>query len=554
MPEWKDETGALFATSISCMGLIDREVSNQRFKECPCLHIPIKSPSIPELQKTVTTLVQYVSQNKLAEAIELLRQQGAYGEAEQANEDASTSSWNFWSRKKVGVEASLYDRDAELRARLQALKAYLRSLNRYVETFDVQLPELPVAANQPWFVFNGPVYMFLQNANATSGFFCRLVFPSMSKEGQPILSFDNLAKAHRWVERLINSILYTNGTNCNVQCANTPVSYSPLSFKLPKCWRYRYIMPCGWTNYSAGKGAKVENYSVYQLNMNHPKIKPLVDKARIRDIVYSILPSDWEMYAGARYMLISENRKYFMMLMRDRLGVFENRVNENLIALSKGEAKATKGLYKHGFKFEGVATKVIIEAGFLVVYGRSATSEDDNDILLRVQITNGGVQPIALYLHDDGRLSVFDGDNKDVTDKGALDSMDRNEEEMMLSEYDPKIDYQQRILRLLQWLRARNLIQTILMPGDDKVLNTLLIDYPDLAPDAAFDPHIDYEERMIKLVAHLRSQFPGVSVPSDTTLQMKLSISYNNDAPQAPFDPQANYEERTSKLAAYLQS
>lgn len=570
VPEWKDGTG-VFARSISCMGLIDRELEANRFQECPCLHIPILKNTVQELKDTIITVVRLVSQDKLSELMSIIQ---LYSEDSgtalpSLNLGLSTSlakfSWDtLLNRNKTAQEAAMYNRDADLRARLQALRTYLqRRGTSIIEPFDVGLPSLPVATGTSWFTMNGPVYMFLQNR--PNGILCRIIFPSMSKQGKPILNYDNLGKAHRWVERIINSILYTKDVNCNTACAKTPVTFSGVKKGFPKCYRYKYFMPCGSLNTSKKrkKDAKLEYYSVYQLNTSHPAVATFFRTSRIRDTIYSILPSDWEMYVGTRYMLMSENKQYFMMLMKDRLGVFFNQKKEDLVKLNRGEAKTTKGIYKYGIRFKGVATKMILESGVLTVYGDDPSNEDQEDILFRLELAvEGAPQPMALYLHDDGRLSLFDGDNKNALNMETLDKhLDKREEEMTVTrDYDPNIDYRERIERLLQWMRARGLIQTIIMPGaegNDALLQKLRIDYADLAPDAPFDPMINYRERVMHLFGFLRARYPNLALPSDTTMQVKLRtpVMYQDEAQNTtPYDPKIELAQRTYTLQAQLKN
>lgn len=560
VPEWKDGK-TVFAKSISCMGMIDRELEANRFQECPCLAIPIIKNTVQELKDTIVTIVRLVSQNKLAElmsTIPMYTEEGpALGGINGLGLSLTDFSWDKLMGKDMKVEAPLYNRDADFRARLQSLRTYLRARGtNVIEPFDVGLPTLPVPENTSWFTMNGPVYMFMQNKN--NGLLCRIIFPSMSKQGQPILNYDNLGKAHRWVERIINSILYTSGVNCNTPCTKTPVTYSSVKFAFPKCYRYKYFMPCGSKN-TAKKikpGSKLEYYSVYQLNLSHPSIAPYFSTSRIRDTIYSVLPSDWEMYVGTRYMLMSENKKYFMLLMKDRLGIFYNQKNEDLVKLNRGEAKQTKGVYKYGIKFKGVATKMLLESGVLTIYGVDPSNEDQDDILFRVELaSNGATQPMALYLHDDGRLSLFDGDNKNALNATTFEAvLDKREEVMSITrDYDPNVDYQQRIQRLLQWIVARKLVETIIMPNAENIgelMQKLSISYSDLSPGAPFDPTVNYQERIMHLFGYLRSQYPNMALPSDTTLQTKFksaSVTYENELQnQTPYDPNV---ERNARLA-----
>lgn len=524
-----------------------------RFDQCPSLHIPVTGNTIAKLQETIRMVIQYVSENKLSELMDKLRASNSLFIPENVDAaaiEASSSS----SKRKKGKKENYFDVNAEFRARLLALIQYLKNRNLY-EAFDVQFPSLPVPAETPWFKLNGPVVLFLQNRGATM--LCRIIFPSMTKEGQPIMSYDNLAKSHRWTDRLMSSILYTVGSLCNTPCLGTPVAYSRVKRRKGKCIKDKYFMPCGYMNFDWKKSFRIENYTVWQVNTNHASIKSYFNKSTIKDMVYSILPSDWEMYVGARYMLISENKKYFMLLMRDRLGVFHNHKNENLLALNRAEAKQTRGLYKYGIRFKGTATKAIIEAGVLTIYGDDGKG-DENAMLFRLQLAKGGVQPTSLFLHDDGSLSLFDADNKNVLDLSALDAiLDRQEQELTLRDYDPNMDYRERILRLLQWLKARNLISSIIMPGDEtssEILKKLQIEYEDLTPDALFNPLINYQERVTTLINQLRVQYPDISLPSESTVNMKFNVTYETEAEaEIPYDPLVDLGQRTKLLEAQLQ-
>lgn len=539
VPIWNDSSGKLFATSVACMGLNLREIEADRFEKCPCLQIHLLKPSTNAIIKDFVTILDYLSQNKYGELMEYLRQNNSLFRRQ--GESSEGDDMFSWFSKKPLEPKSTYDKDAEFRARLQALIRYLKNMNRY-EPFEANLPELPIPEGVSWFQLNGPVYMFMRNWGFAIS--CRIIFPSMSKDGQPLFNYDNLGKAHRWVERLMGSGSYLGGTRCNQACVSTPETLTKYRYGFPRCKRNRIFMPCGYINSKFKKKEKIDNYSVYSVNLENPTIRKYFQNSRIKTILYNILPSEWDMYVGPRYMLISENRKYYLILMPNLLGVFSN--------VSWGK-RGMSGRYMYGIRFKGFPTKVSIESGVLTIYGIDPTSDND-DILFRLELNKGGQMPMALFLHDNGKLSLFDGNNVNVLNFDKLNALlDRTEEEMILQGYDPNLDYRERIIRLLHWLKARNLISSMILPNDDRVLKALKIEYEDLRPDSEFNPAVNYEERVYTLINMLRVTYPNMPLPSMSTLQSKFTrpqIAYEDEGSLPPYDPTKANQDRISQLRA----
>lgn len=536
---WVDSSGRLFANVVSCMGLNAREIEARRFEQCPCLqfHLLMRSPQA--IIQELIIILQYLSQNKLAELMELLRQRKSLFVNTQRPEDAD-SMFSWFSKKPLKTQDA-YDKDAEFRARLRALIQYLRSINRY-EPFDSSLPELPVPEGVSWFQLNAPIYIFMRNWGW--GISARIMFPSMSKDGMPLLNYDNLGKAHRWVERMMGSGSYVGGSKCEMACTTTPEIFTKYRFAFPRCKRNRIFMPCGHINTKPKKDEKLDSYVAYHVNLSHPSIAPFFSKSRIKSLLYNILPSEWEMYPGPRYALVSENRKYQLILMPTLLGVFKD--------VSWGK-RGMSGRYMYGIRFKGISTKVSIESGVLTIYGVDPSSDND-DILFRLELNQGGQMPMALYLHDNGKLSLFDGNNVNVLNFDKFNALlDRSEEEMILQGYDPDLDYRERIIRLLHWLKARNLISSMILPNDDRVLKALKIEYEDLRPDSEFNPAVNYEERVYALINMLRVTYPNMPLPSMSTLQSKFTrpqIAYEDEGSLPPYDPTKANQDRVSQLRA----
>ncbi len=548
--EWKGNGGALFAKWIACMGLMQREIDENRFAECPCLLLTVQQRSPANLLETMVHIIQQVSQNKLAELRAYLASKGLTGEATSAQNDSS------FFKKNAGATVSSYDKNAEFRARLRALKRWLQE-NRGQEHFDIGLRALPLVgdAANGWFEMNGPIYIFMQNWE--KDIVARIVFPSLTKEGAPFLNYDNLAKSHRWIDRLINSVLYTSGANCNASCNNGPISYTRYKYNWRKarCMRKKFYMPCG----NAARPKKVKgdtklwNSAVYEVNLNYPAIASYFRNARIKQPVYSILPSDWDMYAGPRYILMSENRKWFMMLQGNTFGVYENKKNQDLVAFSRGQVKKFGGVYKYGIKFKGTGIRVALETGVLTIYGipASGRSADDNEILWSMELAKEGVQPMALYLQDNGKLSLFDGDNKNVLDAPALDAvLDRKEKEVVFGAYDAGDEYKKRLMQLLDWLRVRGLIQEYI-PATVAQYVSQNLEFDELAPDAPFDASVDYRRRLLALFELLHKTFPNMILPSVEEVNAVLSATLPDtevSVGRVHYDSDKVLAERIAKL------
>lgn len=552
--EWKDNKGALFAHWIACMGLIQREIDDDRFTECPCLLINVQQRGPADLLTTMIYIIQQVGQNKLTELRAFLASKGLG-----VKDDTVTRSSDDKGKTTIASATTAgYDKNAEFRARLRALKRWLqRNRGHSYEGFDIGLKPLPVE-NEGWFEMNGPIYIFMQNWG--NDIVARVVFPSMTKEGAPFLNYDNLAKSHRWIERLINSSLYTNGAACDAPCNNSIITHSDYKYNWRKarCMRKKFYMPCGNAQRSkkVDGNTKLWNSAVYEVNVAYPAIASILNKARIKQPVYSILPSDWDMYAGARYILMSENRKWFMMLAGDTLGVYENKKNQDLVAFSRGQVNNFGGVYKYGIKFKGTGIRVSLETSVLTVYGKPATgpSTDDNEILWSMELAKEGVQPMALYLGDDGKLMLFDGDNRNVLDAPAFDAvLDHTEKTVEFGAYSQEDEYQKRLLQLLDWLRARGLMKEYL-PATVVQYVVQELEFNDLAPDAPFDEKTDYRGRLLALFEILHRTFPNLVLPSDEEVKTFFETRATYEAEEnatnvVEYDPTKVMARRLTELA-----
>lgn len=550
VPDWKGQNGEVFAKYMACMGLVQREIDEQRFNECPCLLITIEKPTDALLTSAIENIIQMVSQNKLNDLLSQLT-------AESATRSGLGTGVETGVRTETSVASEWripYDPNAEFRTRLLALREWLRRMFGY-ETFDVGLKALPLI-EEDWFVMNGPVYIFLQST--TTGGLARVLFPSMTKNGSQFISYDNLAKSHRWVDRFINSVIYTTSADgCNMPCTNYTTTYSSYRYnwRMARCLRQKYYMRCGRSDVKTGdsKDPKIVHSAIYEVNLNYSPIASGFARATIRAPVYSILPSDWDMYAGTRQMVMSENRKWFMVLKGDTLGVYENRNNVDLVAMTRTEPSTITGVFYYGIKFAGQASRLVLESGVLTIYGKPMVGAfDDNQILWKMELAKEGTQPMALYLHDNGQLSMFDGDNKNVLDMAALnEQLDRTERVVeFAAEYNPADEYKRRFQQLLDWLRVRNLLYEYL--SDTNVtIDYQGIHFEDMSPSAPYDRTINYRQRLLDLLVVLQIKYPTLTLPSDEEVQRVFSITYQHENESTTaYDPVQVRAERVRALTS----
>lgn len=511
-----DFQGRIAAGNAGCIGFTERDMDRAVFAQCPCLKIAVVRPSPLHVLETTIQIIKYVSENKLSELYTKLKKARVLLAAPKLAGQGTNVA-----------KSSLYDRNAEFRARLLALIRYLKSIRRY-EPFNVQFPELPIPAGTPFFELNGPVYMLMQtHGNVIIG---HIIFPSMTKDGQPFVSYDNLAKSHRWVDRIISNPLYVGGAVCKKECKNTLVVNRQAPF-------------CG--TWAPKKQPKIDNFGVFQLNLNYPPIASYFKNSRIKSMNYSLLPSDWEMYAGSKN-LISTNKNYYLTLHGNFLAVFKK---------AGGRLK-----YVRGIKFAGIARKAVIENGELTIYGYSNSPDVDEpgeSILWQKQISEGGVQPFTLHLGDDGKLSVFDGDNKNVIVSDFESTFDTSDEdaEFILKEYDPTADYQRRLWAWLWYLWTNRIVRKIILPDNANLLKRLNITYDDFVPTKPFDPMVDYQGRLHGLFRTLKTKYPGIVLPNKAKMlgvMPKVDLTYENETISTVYDPAVDLTARIAYLRSRL--
>lgn len=515
-----------FALPISCTGF--REQEWNRFETCPCLVLTVSDSTHKALTQRVIPVVKFVSENKLSEA------QGMIADQQIALGIPPT----------VMPTLPRFDINLNLRQRLMWLVEYIRrekGIPATLETF--------AGGSTEAFTFHGPVYLFVNVAN--NRFTCRIVFPSLDKQGQPWSNFDHLGKAHRWVDRLLNSSVYTHLSNCNTSCETyappQPPRRRPVSIKTPPSSSYGSTI--GGSPYQ-----KTVSFTVYALNFEHPSIKPFVSKhpnAR-NALLYNILPTNWEMQPRCRQMLISENQKYYLMLQGNTFGVYENVRNEDLMRICREDGAPANGKFVFGINLNGKVTSAVLDKRELTISGQTDPAMEE-DVLWSLDIADASAQlPISLVLNNDGSLSVIDATNRNVMiptflDYTSTDSTNKQGKSYM--GYDPDAVYQERIWRLIYYLEGRTLVSKIVLP-DKESLKKLEIQYQDFTPTTPFDPSVNYKSRLQDLLNYLRGNYPNAQLPKEynsSIISSKLQIQYADEA-RAHFDPKEVLMQRLQSL------
>lgn len=545
----------MFLTPAGCIGLNEREMSDDRLLQCPSLVVSIQEKDPAKILPSIRNIVDKVAQNKLSTLMGELAAQGQLLQSEGGGEDGPGG--NKGRRKKPGESESLYDKNAEYRARLRALVSWMRG-NRVYEGFDVRLPKLPMPKDKKWFVMNGPVYVFLRNhlgfenmdiKKPQNHTVVHVIFPSMAKDGMQILTYDNLGKSHLWINRILTYPSYATDIkeNCSKPCAGQ-ISKTGI---------------CGASVYPKEDDIKLDtklwNYNVYKVNEDYFPISKYFANSYIKGLTFSILPSDWDMFAVQVPPIIikSDNNVWTMMLAPIGLIISQYNMPKYSIRVRDGQ----------------IAKRMVLEGNILTIYGISTMlkADEDNEVLWSLELIKDGVPPYSLHLQDDGQLVLYDGNNgmhqmphlyaafsdsSNGNDSADYNSKYGRNQDISFDAYDPNDEYKRRLMQLMEWMRVRGLMQRFI-PDIPKVVKYIEFEFEELGPNAPFDPAINYRTRLTELLSALHKNFPNITIPSDVEVNEILNnvskprpkyVSETGRVRDSPYDPSSVRADRIKQL------
>ena len=303
----------------------------------------------------------------------------------------------------------------------------------------------------------GPVYLFTAQAYNKNKIKCHLYFPSISKtDKKPLRQIHMIGIAHRWMHRLLYSPVYTKfkKSNCTFKAKdnkamvlgcetgrnNTKATKCMPGKKKPK--RAKHTQPLGY-------------YKTYRINLKDRTVSPYVHGSSINasKLSQNILSEGLDMYKSCRYMLISNNQKYFFLLKNNELSIWRTKKKANFESLCmKGYVPAVVQLIgRLRFRSSAKHLYATINNNLLEI-----KDEDDyNATYASLEIaTQDALHPISLVLSDDGRLWVADRENRNVT-SSALRSMFEGSGGVQSSDYDYIGDYRTRLLNLVAYMKLK---------------------------------------------------------------------------------------------------
>jgi hypothetical protein len=471
------------------------------------------------------------------------------------------------------------------------------------------------AAKSPYYLL-GPAYVILSNDSDTKSYIeAYIFFPSMTSEMKPSPNYDFLGKSHQWLNRLFRDDMYAaKGTGCEQPCLGTP---TVLTTKQVKCDKHNTIYACGCRTdnetaqscFDARKDYRREiklpegkppiksqpimyQFSVYRINIRHSLFSSLFKADSPLSLVLNVIPSDWSIFPGCKYMFLSRNRQFYTRLDTVMLAIPGTRRGRGRRATQEYEPVARFAIYKvrredvlklcqqkkepqfsipiFTVQASGYAKHVAIEGNMLNLY----TSEEqdifsEDTLAWNIQIaSDDAVLPVAIIVLDNGKLDVVDQNNKSVispvfakyVESGqsvySSTQPDKYSGASRSDEYDPISDYQKRLEMLRVWLRNRNLLREIDQRFSSYIEKngTRPLITQELQTFESYDPTVDYEQRINTLIAELIRR--GFSVRPESPSLGETSIPTRQSArPSAtptqtfiPYDSSADLETRMRQL------
>jgi hypothetical protein len=472
-----------------------------------------------------------------------------------------------------------------------------------------QLPGLPPARKSPSladrpYKFVGPAYLLVaNNLDGPKYVESYLYFPSMTKDAIPAPNYDFIGRSHRWLFRFINDASYTTtGSRCQFQCFGTepppppPPKQTKRVGRFGRIERFRGRRPppppppervmCGCRSgdneevcgkleereikNKEGKVISKEppfeiSFIAYRLNLNHPFNQQYFAPDSPHKVQLNILPTEWDIYPGCKYSIISSNHKFYtriesfdipipgtfqrgrkragrkrrpgtqLFTPAGKYGIYYNH-NEDLVQLCKDKKKPTRMQPIFTVEKNGYPSRLVLEDGVLNLFFSADLVENDNEVSVwSMEVAEPeAAEPLALVLLDNGRMDVFDRNNKSVmsekfrmfqeaqwarfgTGEPELMSLEMQGSSVSTNEvlykdagadgeYDPRLEYARRLLHLKDWLRARNLLfEKVSQYVDLSSMTAKRLMKGDTSTFLTYNAEEDYRSRYGELVRFLRS-------------------------------------------------
>jgi len=397
----------------------------------------------------------------------------------------------------------------------------------------------PIAAGSHKFVQNGTVYgpVFvlsaydMENQNIESWLF----FPSMTKDRQKYPDLWFLANSNKWIFRIIYSVIYKYKPFSSCQIHQRVPTDKGVRWELDDSYRWtnainsNYIYGCksdskyfcrqsdgvhqamGIYDQNKNENAYPTTYfRSYQLDSTEPSISQYFSPNTFNTLLMCFLQSDFEMFAGCRYMLVSPNRRFFYILESDRLILYYNLVPtlDILSLCHNGVNPRTHAIKVRIVNFKGlINTKMVIENGLLNIYSQ-ATSKDPSTLIWSLSIVkNGYTGPCTLILLDDGSLKVFDNGTNDISSDNLNSLKSTLNDQDTIGQYNYMTDYKMRLIQLTAYLKLNNMLKGGILTADD-YLNFGKSSFVSSGTEynqtydemALFDSNIDYVKRITDLI------------------------------------------------------
>lgn len=430
-----------------------------------------------------------------------------------------------------------------------------------------QLPGLPQAQQllgggsaSSLYKFLGPAYLLIAN-NMEGDEYIEgyLYFPTMTKDALPAPNYDFIGKSHRWLYRLLNDTIYsTKGDRCEKICYGTSaVSAKPRyggSYPAYTIYYDTTIVPCGCRSTQQddacgnleerdikNKDGKVvsklpsfvNSFVVYRINHEHPDCKTHFAADSPIKLLLNIMPSEWDVYPGCKYIIVSNNNKFFIKVdINGTFGVFLNG-GDDLLSLCKSNANPTRSVPIWQVGAQGMAERLVVEDTALTLYHNDG--QDGEMVAWKQEVADpNAAAPLALVILDDGRLDVFDRNNRSVVTptfrtyvEDKWRSFEQNNPENVQSSsdvshmvssyqamyyasendtrYDPNMEYARRLLHLKEWLRARNLLfETVGQYIDLSSMTARMLMKGDSTKFEYYDPSENYRTRYAELLMFMK--------------------------------------------------
>lgn len=466
-----------------------------------------------------------------------------------------------------------------------------------------QLPGLPSSSEgdgkRPEYKFLGPAYLFMANNMEGKNKYIEayMYFPSMTKDALPAPNYDYMGKSHRWLHRLINDTAYsTTGGRCEHTCFQEPPPPPPPSTQPPTKQKHKKKVPpppepttfvaCGCRSTTNDKACGklqtrdlknkkgkvvsripsfVNSYIVYKINLDHPHNQEYFARDSPKELVLNIIPSEWDVYPGCKYSIISRNGRFYtrieslevpiegtfqrgkkrfgrkrrpgtqMFMPAGKFGLYVNK-GENLTLLCKSKKKPIIARPIINVQKNGFPRRLTLESGTLNLYFSADLEENDTEVAIwSMEVAEPeSSEPLAVVLLDNGRMDVFDRSNKSVMsakfkqyqeeqwrryessnpndpniphDPNAVGNVDVDDLEYraLQGKYDPVVEYARRLMHLKNWLRSRKLLfETVSRYIDLSTMTARRLMKGDESKFLTYDPSEDYRARYGELTKFLR--------------------------------------------------